>query len=186
MSDDKKIKVLPFHAVNEFMRDDYRLDVLHEVFSALDQCTPMQKQLILRMFSKNVNVPGFRNSGLAPLSIKIKNSPTLFERSHEFSATIMECWSNLHPELKTAMQTLLTERGWTLQPLETDRTQLPGFQIDWPKPDNFESLIKGIQAAQPELKESDDNISLMAVWVGNKLPYNLFSEEDEEVKEAQA
>jgi hypothetical protein len=177
MSDDKKVQVLPFHAVNEFMREDYRLIVLHEVFSTLDQCTPIQKQLILRMFSKNVTVPGFRNSGLAPLSIKIKNSPSLFERSHEFSATVMQCWSNLHPELKSAMYTLLIERGWTLQPLEADHSLLPGFQIDWPKADNFESLIKAIQEAHPEMTESDDNISLMAVWVGNKLPYNLYSED---------
>ena len=178
MSDDEKIQVLPFHAVNEFMREDYRLDVLHEVFSGLDQCKPIQKQLILRMFSKSVNVPGFRNSGQAPLSIKIKNSPSLFERSHEFAATIMECWSNLHPELKATMHTLLTERGWKLQPHEADRSMLPGFQIDWPKTDNFESIINGIHTAQPELKESDDNISLMAVWVGNKLPYNLYSEDE--------
>ncbi len=178
MIDEKKIQVLPFHAVNEFMREDYRLDVLQEVFSALDQCTPMQKQLILRMFSKNVTVPGFRNSGLAPLSIKIKNSPSLFERSHDFAANIMECWSNLHPELKSAMHTLLIEQGWVLEPLEADRSLLPGFQIDWPKTDHFESLIKAIQAAHPELKESDDNISLMAVWVGNKFPYNLYSEDE--------
>jgi hypothetical protein len=178
MNDEKKIQVLPFHAVNEFMREDYRLDVLHEVFTGLEQCTPLQKQLITRMFAKNVNIPGFRNSGQAPLAIKIKNSPTLFERSHEFSATIMECWSNLHPELKLAMQTLLTERGWTLQPLDDDRCLLPGFQIDWPKADNFESLINGIHETHPDMNESDDNISLMAVWVGNKLPYNLFSEDE--------
>lgn len=178
MSDEKKVQVLPFHAVNEFMRDDYRLQVLHEVFTGLEQVTPMQKQLITRMFAKNVNIQGFRNSGLAPLAMKIKNSPTLFERSHDFSATIMECWSNLHPSLKTAMHALLAERGWTLQPIDADRSLLPGFQIDWPKPDNFESLIKGIKEAQPALDESDDNISLMAVWVGNKLPYNLFSEDD--------
>lgn len=176
MSDEKKVQVLQFHAVNEFMREDYRLAVLQEVFSALDQCTTIQKQLILRMFSKNVTVPGFRNSGLAPLSIKIKNSPSLFERSHDFSATIMECWSNLHPELKSAMHALLSERGWMLQPLEIDRSLLPGFQIDWPKTDNFENLIKAIHEAHPDLKESDDNISLMAVWVGNKLPYNLYTE----------
>lgn len=178
MSDEKKVQVLQFHAVNEFMREDYRLIVLHEVFSALDLCTPMQKQLILRMFSKNVTVPGFRNSGLAPLSIKIKNSPTLFERSHDFSATIMECWSNLHPELKSAIHALLTERGWTLQPLEIDRSLLPGFQIDWPKTDKFEVLINALQESHPEMKESDDNISLMAVWVGNKLPYNLYGEDE--------
>lgn len=182
MSDEKKIQVLPFHAVNEFMREDYRLVVLHEVFSALDQCTPMQKQLILKMFSKNVNVPGFRNSGQAPLSIKIKNSPSLFERSHDFSATIMESWCNLHPQLKSAMHSLLTERGWTLQPLESDRSLLPGFQIDWPKTDNFESLINTLQKAQPELNESDDNISLMAVWVGNKLPYNLYSDDEKDAE----
>ncbi len=178
MSDRSKIEYLPFHAVNEFMRDDYRLTILHEVFSDLDKCTAMQRQVILRLFSKGVQIPGFRNSSLAPLAIKIKNSASLFIKSSEFSATIMECWSNLHPQLKIVILALLTERGWNPQPIEFDRSLLPGFQIDWPKADTFEAIIKTVRDSHPEINESDDDISLMAVWMGNKLPYNLFAEEN--------
>lgn len=182
MSDKTKIEYLPFIAVNEFMRDDYRLLILQEVFTALDQCTSMQRQLILRLFSKGVQIPGFRNSSMAPIPIKIKNSPGLFERSNEFAATIMECWSNLHPALKSGMLELLTERGWKPQPLTLDRSMLPGFQIDWPKTDTFEVLSKLIREAHTDLDESDDNISLMAVWIGNRLPYNLFADDTKNEK----
>jgi len=178
MSDEKKIEYIPFNAVNEFMREDFRLLVLQEVFNKLELCTSMQRQLILRLFSKGVQISGFRNSGLAPLPIKIKNSTTLFERSAEFAGTIMECWSNLHGELKETMLPILSERGWNPPPIALDRSRLPGFQIVWPKTDTFDSLIKSIHDSQPNLQESDDNISLMAVWVGNRLPYNLFVEVD--------
>ena len=178
MSETEKAKYLPFHAVNEFMREDYRLTILQEVFTSLDKTTSTQKQLISRFVAKNVQIPGFRNSSLAPLPFKIKNSTTLFERSSEFAATIMECWSNLHIALKANMFTILEEKGWKPQPLTVDRSTLPGFQIDWPKTDTFELLIKSSKEIQPELEESDDNISLMAVWVGNRLPYDLYSEND--------
>ncbi len=177
MSDKSQIEYLPFHAVNEFMRDDYRMTILHEVFNGLEKCTSMQRQLILRLFSKGIQIPGFRNSSLAPLGMKIKNSTSLFIKSSEFSATIMECWSNLHPELKMIMLAQLTEHGWKPQSADTDRSLLPGFQIDWPKKDTFEVLIKEVRESHPEISESDDDISLMAVWIGNKLPYNLFTEE---------
>ena len=180
MSDKEKTQYLPFHAVNEFMRDDYRLTILQEVYTSLDQASAIHRQLITRTFAKGVQIPGFRNSSLAPLAIKIKNSTSLFERSADFAATIMECWSNLHPPLKKAMFTLLSEKGWNPQPLDIDRSLLPGFLTDWPKTDTFDVLIKGIQEAIPEMKESDDNISLMAVWVGNRLPYNLYVDENKE------
>lgn len=176
MSEKNKVEYLPFHAVNEFMRDDYRLNILQEVLSSLDQCKGIQKQIIMRLFSKGVQISGFRNSSQAPLPIRIKNSVSLFERSAEFSATIMECWSNLHPDLKAKMFTLLSERGWNPQPVSVDRSLLPGFMTDWPGSDTFEVLIQSIKEAGPELKESEDDISLMAVWVGNRLPYNLYTE----------
>jgi hypothetical protein len=34
----------------------------------------------------------------------------------------------------------------------------------------------------PQLQESDDNVSLMAVWLGNRLPYDLYTQEAEEEK----
>jgi hypothetical protein len=59
---------------------------------------------------------------------------------------------------------------------------LPGFGTDWPKEDTFELICKSVNEAQPALKERRHNISLMAVWVGNKLPYNLFLDEEEETE----
>lgn len=179
MKDTSKVQYLPFHSVNEFMRDDYRLTILHEVYSNFEKCTVLQKQLITRLFTRGVQIQGFRNSSLAPLPIRVKNSASLFERSPEFAATIMECWSNLHPELKNVMGTVLQEKGWQVLDLSLDRSGLPGFMIDWPKADTFEEIIKSVKTAIPGLEETDDNISLMAVWIGNKLPYNLYAADEE-------
>lgn len=180
--DKKEIRMLPFHAVNEFMRDDYRLTILQEVFNELGKCNPIQRTKISSLFSSGVKLPGFRNSSLAPVLIRVKNSVGLFEKSADFAGIILECWSNLHVELKGIIFEALTQKGWQLHPLQLDRTELPGFGTDWPKEDTFELICKSVNEAQPALKESDDNISLMAVWVGNKLPYNLFLDEEEETE----
>ena len=59
MKDTSKVQYLPFHSVNEFMRDDYRLTILHEVYSNLEKCTVLQKQLITRLFTRSVQIQGF-------------------------------------------------------------------------------------------------------------------------------
>ena len=174
---EKKQKYLPFHAVNEFMRDDYRLTILQDVLSNLEKTMPDHRQSIGRMITKGVQIQGFRNSNLAPIGMKVKNSTKLFERSPEFAAVIMEAWSRLHEQLKTTIGILLQERDWVVYPSELDRSRLPGFQIDWPKKDNFSVLIEDLRGRAPELSETDDDISLMVVWVGNRLPYSLFEEE---------
>jgi hypothetical protein len=179
MSEKKEVQVIPFHAINEFMRDDYRLLVLQEVFTNLAKGTPEQRAAITKLFANGVKLPGFRNSSLAPLPIKIKNSMSVFERSAEFTANVLEVWSNLHSELKENMVDILSEKGWEPQPVNVDRSLLPGFLIDWPKTDTFEVLINAVRAKKADIDESDDNISLMAVWVGNRLPYNLFTGDEE-------
>ncbi len=170
-------KYLPFHAVNEFMRDDYRLSILHEVLSEQKITSAESRSRIGRMISKGVQIPGFRNSNQAPLAIKAKNCASLFERSPEFASSVMEAWSCLHPQLKKEMAELLRSRGWNIPDPETDHSQLPGFQLDWNKVDTYEVLINEIKKKAPDMQESDDNISLMAVWIGNRLPYNLYDEE---------
>jgi hypothetical protein len=170
----EKRQYLPFNAVNEFMRDDFRLTILQEVLSDQSKNSAETRQRIGKMISKGVTIPGFRNSNLAPVSIKMKNSVPLFERSAEFAAIVMENWSVLHSELKQVMAEVLKTRGWVIEELDLDRSQFPGFQINWPKNDSFEALIEEFHKSAPELMESDDNISLMAVWVGNRLPYDLF------------
>jgi len=177
---EKKIEkeYLPFHAVNEFMRDDYRLTILQEVLMDQGRNSTELHQRIGRMISKGVQIPGFRNSNLAPVRMKVKNSTTLFERSPEFAAAVMEAWSNLHADLKAKMADLLTSRNWVIPPVDEDHSHLPGFQLDWPKADTFEALIEALKTLSPDLQESDDNISLMAVWVGNRLPYHLYGDQE--------
>jgi hypothetical protein len=176
MNDSAKMQLIPFAGVNDFMRDDYRLTILQEVFIHIDQTTPIQKQSVTRLISKGVQIPGFRNSSLAPLPLRVKNSTAFFEKSSEFAGLIIECWSDIHKDLKKNVWELLTDRDWKPLPLSVNRSQLPGFKIDWPKTDSFGALIKLVRELHPEILESDDHISLMVVWIGNKLPYNLFDD----------
>lgn len=179
----EKAEYLPFHAINEFMRDDYRLAVISEVLTNLDKVSAEKRSLLGKMISRYVTVQGFRNGNLAPVGRKAKGTATLFERSHELVAIVVESWSRLHEELAKVVFAVLTEREWSdLQPLEFDRSQLPGFLIHWPQKDTFEELIKAVQEKDPQLNESDDNISLMAVWIGNRLPYDLYESATEEEK----
>lgn len=181
----EKEKFLPFMAINEFMRDDYRLTVMSEVLSNLGKIPGDQRNTINKLTAKYVSIQGFRNSNLAPVGRKAKASADLFLSSNEYSAAIIEGWFRLHPTLAETVIQVLSERNWpNLQPLAMDRSKLPGFQIHWPKEDTFEALIKAIRAIQPFEDEPDDNISLMAVWGGNRLPYDLFMDEKEEKPEA--
>ncbi|MHC1740906.1 MAG: hypothetical protein AB9897_07325 [Anaerolineaceae bacterium] len=175
----EKVEYLPFHAINEFMRDDYRLAVITEVLSNQDKIAAEKRAILGKLIAKFVIVQGFRNSNLAPVGRKAKSSTTLFEHSAEFVALIIDSWRELHLPLAGAVFAELSAREWeNLQPLEGDRLQLPGFLIHWPIKDNFEVLIKAVKERAPELVESDDNISLMVVWLGNRLPYDLYAQDE--------
>ncbi len=178
MVDEMKTQFIPFHAINEFMRDDYRLSILQEVMTHFEDCDKDKILKVNRLFAKGVQIPGFRNSSLAPGAVRVKHSVELFENSPEFAALVVECWSERHLGLKQAVWQLLDAKGWKPLPAKADRTQLPGFMVNWPKGETFDLFIKSIKETNPELDESDDNVSLMVVWVGNKLPYNLFDEQE--------
>jgi hypothetical protein len=175
----EKKQFLPFHAVNEFMRDDYRLNVLQNVFTQLDECKGESRTKLLKLFGKEAQIPGFRNSSQAPAGLKAKNGQRLFEKSAVFAALVMDCWSQLHAGLFTQVHAYLLENGWKMPTLQEARVFLPGFQLDWPKEQTFENIIQAVRKNNPELTETDDDISLMVVWVGNKLPYNLYESGDE-------
>lgn len=176
MVETESSKFYPFSAVNDFMREDYRLTILHEVLASLDKIPAEQKMRIGRLISKGIQVQGFRNSNLAPVGMKAKKSVDLFERSPEFAAQVMESWSRLHPELRLLIRNVLVKRNWTVKEDDLDLSQLSGFQIDWPKEDTFQVLIDKARELPPELAVTDDDISLMVVWIGNRLPYDLYEE----------
>lgn len=179
MPDKQKKQYIPFHTINEFMRDDYRTAVITEVFSNLEKLDKETGIRINRLFSKGVQIPGFRNSSLAPSAVKIRHAHTIFEKSAEFAALILNSWSQMHSSLQKNVWKLLDDRNWKPLPLEVDRSLLPGFETDWPKGDSFEVLIQALRENDPGTSESDDNISLMTVWVGNRLPYDLYEEQKE-------
>jgi hypothetical protein len=170
---------LPFHAVNEYMREDFRLQVIHEVFTNLESCNPEFRSRLGKMVSKKIQVPGFRNSNQAPTNFKIKNSLGIFEKSAEFAALVMECWSQIHSDLRKKTHAILVENGWKIPALPEDRTLQTGFQLDWPKEHKFEFFCQQIREKHPDTQESDDEISLMVVWTGNRLPFNLYAEAED-------
>lgn len=178
--DEKSVEYLPFHAINEFMRDDYRLAVIHEVLQHLDEIAGGYRKEISQEITRHVKISGFRNSSLAPLAIKAKNSVGLFQRSAKFSAAVVGAWSELHTDLAAAVWKVLSGHEWEPLPLELNRGKLPGYQVKWPKKDTFEVLQQDVRKENAALTETDDDISLMVVWLGNRLPYDLFLEGEEE------
>jgi hypothetical protein len=175
--DDKKVRYLPFHAVNEFMIPEYRLSVLQRALSGADKLSGERKSSINKLIKRLVSVPGFRNSAQSPRPLKIRASVTAFEKNSDFAAQIMMAWSELNPELRQQVYEFLKGRNWELLPPEADRTKLPGFMITWPKSDSFEIIDKLYAELHPENSASEDDIRLMVVWLSGRLPYEMTEEE---------
>lgn len=167
-----ELKMLPFHAINGFMRDDYRAAVIHLVLSNLAQLPDDIQAPIRNSIRKSVQVPGFRNSIQAPVSMKVKPSSALFEKDPHFAATILSAWSELHPTLRTQVYDLLSERGWEMLPAEADRAKLPGFLISWKEGEDFDLINQAFQEKYNLPDVSADDVSLMTVWISNRLPYS--------------
>ncbi|PKN84004.1 MAG: hypothetical protein CVU46_15420 [Chloroflexi bacterium HGW-Chloroflexi-8] len=178
----EKIEFLPFNAINEFMLSEYRKVVFKSVFSNFASLQNSRQKSINSLIKKNVKIQGFRDSTQAPVVYKINNSISLFEKSASFSAEILSAWYELNPDLAQKVNQMLTDKGWIILPIETDRSKLPGFLIKWPAEDSFEKLTEEFRNIYPEITYSDDDISLMIVWMSNRLPYemdaeNIFSKE---------
>jgi hypothetical protein len=168
--DDQKISFIPYHAINQFMRNDFRLAVIRSAVLALPDLDHEIGARIDRLTKKFVKVPGFRNSAKAPATVKAVAMVKPFEKSPDLVAAILNAWAESRPELGRQIFELLTERGWKLLPIETNRTKLPGFLTRWPADDDFEVLYDAFTAAHPDAEASIDEVSLMVVWLSSRLP----------------
>lgn len=166
----KQVSFLPFNALNEFMRDDFRHQVVLTVLQALPSLPEQNQAAVNRLLKKMMSIPGFRNSLAAPLSLKLKPAISAFEKSSALSAAILAAWAATKPELQQNVYDLLTERGWEVLPLEADRTKLPGFLSTWPAADDFEKINQFFREHFPESIVTTDDVSLMAVWISGRLP----------------
>jgi hypothetical protein len=169
--DEKTTQFLPFHAINEFMRDDYRLSVIRSTLSALPGVSKDHRDQIEKLTKKFVQIPGFRISTKAPVSLRLKPTIDAFEKHPQLVSAIMAAWSETHSELHSQVYELLVSRGWEVLPVDADRTKLPGFIPVWPKDEDFEKLSLAFKEKYPSIDVEADDISLMIVWVSGRLPY---------------
>lgn len=178
--DEKQVSFLPFHALNHFMRDDYRRDVVRTAVMGLAKLPAGYRNSIDRYVRRFVSVPGFRNSAKAPAALKAKHLPDAFEKSADLVAAVLAAWSEVRSDLRQQVFDLLTERGWELLPLDADRTKLPGFITIWPRGEDFELINQAFEEKHPDTDATTDDISLMTVWVSGRLPVDGDDDEDEE------
>lgn len=181
--EDDEVSFLPFHALNEFMRDDYRLQVIRVALVALPDLPEPVRQPVERLSRQLVSVPGFRNSEKAPLGKRLQPTAKAFQQSPALVAAILAAWAEAKPELRQQVADLLVSLGWEVLPFDADRTQLPGFLTRWPKGQDFQTINAAFAERYPEAQASSDDVSLMTVWLLVRLPYDIVDEEDEEAEE---
>lgn len=176
---DKTAEFLPFHAINEFMRPDYRLTVIRSALTALPSLPDRFRTAIEKLTKQYVRVAGFRNSLQAPAPLRVTPTAEAFEKHPELVAAILAAWAESHAELRARVYDLLKGQGWELLPAEADRTRLPGFLTRWPNGQDFEVLNKAYAEAHPDHQATDDDVSLMVVWLSGRLPYHAQAEEED-------
>ena len=192
MSDE--LRFLPFHAINEFMRDDFRLLVIRTVVSNLSALHDQNRKQLSKLINRQVKIPGFRNPAKAPTPVMLIPVVKAFEKTPDLVAQILAAWTEYHKSLCVDVYELLKIRHWTfiqdsfeindlindwrILPLNVDRTKLPGFYPIWPKGENFEILYKAYTDLFPDSEYDIDSVSLMVVWLTMRLPYQVEEDTD--------
>lgn len=178
---EKRAQFIPFHAVNEFLLPEFRLKIIQQAFSEFNSLPEERQSAINRLVKKSVQVPGFRNSALAPASVKARAAVSVFEKSPDFSAQIMAAWRDLHPDLAQKVYDFLKSRNWELLPLDADRSKLPGFLTRWPKDETFEVLDDAYAVQYPGDEAHEYDINMMIAWLSGRLPVEMVEKPDEDV-----
>jgi hypothetical protein len=174
---EKKVSFLPFHAINEFMTSEYRLEVVRSTLAVLSDLPEKYQNSIDKLIGRLVKIPGFRHSLKAPTPLRIKPTIDAFEKSPDLVAAILSAWAEAHSGLRENVYALLLARGWEILPIDAERVKLPGFITVWPHGENFDVLSQAFKEMFPEAAVSSDDIALMVVWISGRLPYQ-FTEAD--------
>ena len=193
----EKTEFLPFHAINEFMRPDFRLTVIRDTLTTQSNLPEALINDLNQKIKKRVSVPGFRNSDKAPTLVKVLPTSKAFENNPDLVASILSCWVESQSELRDHVYYLLKTRNWKILsenegldpvilslellkewpvfPIIFNRARLPGFFTHWPKGEDFETLYTNFSELFPESGASIDKVSLMVVWLSMRLPYQVDS-----------
>ncbi len=191
----EKSEFLPFHAINEYMRPDFRLKVIRDTLTAQATLEENLSNDLNHMIKKYVTVPGFRSSDKAPSLVKVLPTSKAFEKNPDLVAVILSCWAETQSKLREQAYTVLLNRRWPIFPenepltpstaftdtikewpvfpITMDRTKLPGFYIHWPKGEDFEALYNTFAELYPDSDASIDKVSLIVVWLVMRLPLQV-------------
>ena len=191
----EKTEFLPFHAINEFMRPDFRLTVIRETLTNQESLPEALSTELNHQIKKNVTIPGFRSSDKAPALVKVLPTSKAFEKKPDLVAAILSSWAEYHSELRNQIYLQLKSQNWKvlsetdeinieslsvnfinewpILPIKMDRSKMPGFYTRWPKGQDFETLYKSYTQLYPNSEISIDKVSLMVVWLSLRLPYHL-------------
>ena len=115
-----KLEFIPFNAINEFMRTDYRMILLRNTMLALPELSPKTQASINKLTKKHVKVPGFRNSAKAPASVKAVSMVKPFEKQPKLVSAVISAWAESNSEMRQQVFRLLSGFGWKLLPVEQD------------------------------------------------------------------
>jgi hypothetical protein len=178
MDKDKEVSFFPYHAINEFMTDEYRDEVVRSVLLARETLPEEYTSRIDHNIKKAVQIPGFRNSAKAPAQLRVKPAVDSFQKNPTLVAAILAAWAELHADLRQQVYDLLVTRGWELLPIEADRTKLPGFLTKWLKGEDFETLFQAFTSSYPDVTPEMNDVSLMVVWLSGRLPYEFVEKEE--------
>jgi len=178
MTNNQKLAFIPFHAINQFMRNDFRLAVIRSTLLALPNLGEDHQKRIYKLTKSDVKVPGFRNSTKAPVPVRAVAMTKAFEKSPKLVAGILSAWSAAQADFCQQTHDFLVERGWKILPVDTDRTRLPGFLTRWPAEEEYDVLYDAFNAQHPENEASIDELSLMIVWLAGRLPVEKVSPAD--------
>lgn len=196
----EKTEFLPFHAINEYMRPDFRLKIIRDTLTAQSSLDENLANELNQQIKKKVTVPGFRNSDKAPALIKVLPTSKAFEKNPELVAVLLSCWAETQPDLRDQVYALLKSRGWPIFPeteafdtsalnmeiikqwpvfpIKINRTKLPGFFTHWPNNEDFEALYKSYTELYPDADTSIDMVSLMVVWLTMRLPLQVDKDDE--------
>jgi hypothetical protein len=191
----EKTEFLPFHAINEYMRPDFRLKVVRETLTAQTSLEEHLSNELNQQIKKRVIVPGFRNSDKAPALVKVLPTSKAFEKYPDLVAVLLTCWAEIQSVLREQVFTLLKSRNWQIFPeaegidiaslnmdtikewpifpIQMNRVKLPGFFTHWPKAEDFDALYKNFAELFPDSDASIDKVSLMVVWLSMRLPFQV-------------
>jgi hypothetical protein len=173
MEKDKEVGFFPFHAINEFMTDEFREAVIRSVLLSYGTLPEEYSSRIDRNIKKTVSIPGFRNSAKAPAQLRVKPAIDSFQKNPALVAAILAAWAELHDPLRQQVYDLLISRGWELLPIEADRTKVPGFLTKWPKGEDFDTLFQAFGTTNSDTTTEMNDVSLMVVWLSGRLPYEF-------------